>query len=158
MSLVGKAASIPADRLITFTKISPKVHRASGKLVDANYLNSVGWRGIRQRKANLKKVLRAVIEKLHAEGRPIRILDVAAGAGRYVLETMRVLPEIPMTVTLRDNKQENVDAACALATELGLKNVPYRVGGCVRSRGPHRAYTACHHRYRLGALRIVPVE
>ena len=99
-----------------------------GKLVDANYLNSIGWRGIRQRKANLEKSLRAVIEKLHAEGRPIRILDVAAGAGRYVLETMRALPEIPMTATLRDNKQENVDAARALATELGLKNVHIGVG------------------------------
>ena len=99
-----------------------------GKLVDANYLNSIGWRGIRQRKANLEKSLRAVIEKLHAEGRPIRILDIAAGAGRYVLETMRALPEIPMSATLRDNKQENVDAARALATEFGLKNVDVGVG------------------------------
>jgi alpha-beta hydrolase superfamily lysophospholipase len=99
-----------------------------GKLVDANYLNSIGWRGIRQRRVNLERSLRAVIEKLQAEGRPIRILDLAAGAGRYVLETISALPEIPMTATLRDNKQENVDAACALATELGLKNVNIEVG------------------------------
>lgn len=99
-----------------------------GKLVDANYLNSIGWRGIRQRKANLEQSLRAVIERLHTEGRPIRILDVAAGKGRYVLETMRALPEIPVSATLRDNQQENVDAARALAAEFGLKNVDVGVG------------------------------
>ncbi|MGH8093075.1 MAG: bifunctional alpha/beta hydrolase/class I SAM-dependent methyltransferase [Chthoniobacterales bacterium] len=99
-----------------------------GKLVDANYLNSIGWRGIRERKANLKKSLCAVIEKLQAEGRPIRILDVAAGAGRYVLETMRALPEIPICARLRDNQPENVAAARALAAEFGLRNVDAGLG------------------------------
>ena len=99
-----------------------------GKFIDANYLNSIGWRGIRQRKLNLEKALREVIEKLHAEGRPIRILDIAAGAGRYVLETMRALPDIPMSATLRDNQQENVDAARALAEEFELENVTVGVG------------------------------
>ena len=74
-------------------------------------MNSIGWRGIRQRKKNLEKLLRSTIEKTHAEGRPVRIVDIAAGGGRYLLETMRALPEIPMTALLRDYKQENVDAA-----------------------------------------------
>ncbi len=65
-----------------------------GKFIDANYLNSIGWRGIRQRKANLESALRDAIERLQTEGRPIRILDIAAGAGRYVLEAMRALPDI----------------------------------------------------------------
>jgi alpha-beta hydrolase superfamily lysophospholipase/SAM-dependent methyltransferase len=99
-----------------------------GKFIDANYLNSIGWRGIRQRKANLERALRDAIEKLQAEERPIRILDIAAGAGRYVLETMRALPEISMSATLRDNKQENIDAARALAQEFGLENVTVGIG------------------------------
>jgi SAM-dependent methyltransferase len=53
----------------------------------------------------------------------VRILDVAAGAGRYVIETMHTLPQIPMQVTLRDYKQENVDAARALAQEFRVLNV-----------------------------------
>src|SRR5437588_3324218 len=75
-----------------------------GRWIDRNYLNSVGWRGIRQRKKNLEILLRRVIEKTHAEGRPVRIVDVAAGGGRYLLETMRDLREIPMTTILRDYK------------------------------------------------------
>src|SRR5256714_11759503 len=94
-----------------------------GRLIDRNYLNSPGWRGIRQRKANLETLLRRLIERAHTEGLPVRILDVAAGGGRYLLETMRSLPTIPMTAQLRDYKQENVDAAARLAAEFGLTNV-----------------------------------
>lgn len=99
-----------------------------GKFIDSNYLNSIGWRGIRQRKVNLEKALREVIEKLHADGQAVRILDIAAGAGRYVLETMRALAEIPMSATLLDNQLQNIDAARALAAEFGLENVAVEEG------------------------------
>ncbi len=98
------------------------------RLVDASYLDSPGWRGVRVRKANLEKALREVIERLRNDGRPIRILDVAAGAGRYVLETMRELREIPTSATLRDNTPENVEAARQLACQLGLENVAVEIG------------------------------
>jgi SAM-dependent methyltransferase len=94
-----------------------------GRFIDHGYLNSIGWRGIRQRKKNLEKLLRNVIGKTHASGRPVRIVDIAAGGGRYLLETMRALPDIPMTALLRDYKQENVEAATRLAHDLGLTNV-----------------------------------
>jgi len=67
-------------------------------------------------------------EKLHGEGHPVRILDIAAGAGRYVIETVHELPDISINVTLRDYKQENVDAARALAQEFGLENVTVERG------------------------------
>jgi SAM-dependent methyltransferase len=91
-----------------------------GHLIDRSYLNSVGWRGIRQRKSNLEKVLRDVIAKVHKQNRPVRILDVAAGVGRYVIEAIRAMPGIPVGATLCDYKQENVDAARALADESNL--------------------------------------
>jgi SAM-dependent methyltransferase len=50
----------------------------------------------------------------------VRILDVAAGVGRYVIEAIRALPGIPVGATLCDYKQENVDAARALADESNL--------------------------------------
>jgi len=52
-----------------------------------------------------KKALRDVIQKTHGENRPIRILDIAAGAGRYVIETIRAMPEISIAATLCDNKR-----------------------------------------------------
>jgi SAM-dependent methyltransferase len=99
-----------------------------GRLIDRNYLNSAGWRGIRQRKKNLETLLRGVIEKTHAEGRAVRIVDIAAGRGRYLLETMRDLRTIPMAAVLRDYRSENVEAARALAAEFGLTNVTVESG------------------------------
>jgi alpha-beta hydrolase superfamily lysophospholipase/SAM-dependent methyltransferase len=99
-----------------------------GRLIDRNYLNSIGWRGIRERKLNLQKILRATISDVHAENRPVRLLDVASGPGRYVLETVKELKDIPADVQLRDYKPENVDAARRLAEDLGQKNVTVTQG------------------------------
>ena len=66
-----------------------------GRLVDRLYLDSVGWRGIRQRKLHVEELLREAISRLRANGRPVHIVDVAAGHGRYVLDAIaerRALP------------------------------------------------------------------
>jgi len=94
-----------------------------GRLIDRSYLESIGWRGIRVRKENLKNILRAAIENTHAEGKPVRLMDIASGPGRYDLETIADLKHIPITALLRDYKPENVEAARRMADELGLKQV-----------------------------------
>jgi alpha-beta hydrolase superfamily lysophospholipase/SAM-dependent methyltransferase len=99
-----------------------------GRLIDKAYLNSIGWRGIRQRKIHLEEALKQVIERVHQSGSPVRILDIAAGPGRYLLETIRRMPEIPMSARLRDYKMENVEAARSLANEFGLVRVSAESG------------------------------
>lgn len=99
-----------------------------GRMMDRSYLKSIGWRGIRERKIHLEKILRDAIERTQKEGRPVRIVDIAAGAGRYVLETMHAMPEVPVSALLRDYKPENVAAATQLAESLGLKNVAVKEG------------------------------
>jgi alpha-beta hydrolase superfamily lysophospholipase len=99
-----------------------------GRLIDKSYLNSIGWRGIRQRKANLEKALKHVIDKTGKNGSRVHILDIAAGPGRYVLETVQKCPDASISVTLRDYKQENVDAARVLAHEFGLADVNVQRG------------------------------
>jgi SAM-dependent methyltransferase len=94
-----------------------------GRVIDRSYLNSIGWRGIRIRRVHLEKALRQTIEKTLAAGRPVRILDIASGPGRYVLDTVRQMPEAKAEVILRDYKLENLEAARKLAAEFGLKNV-----------------------------------
>jgi SAM-dependent methyltransferase len=101
-------------------KNEPHGWSALGRLIDKSYLNSIGWRGIRERKANLHRTLHDLILKVHRENRPVKILDIAAGAGRYVIETIRDMPEIPIGATLCDYKQENVDAVRALADEVNV--------------------------------------
>jgi alpha-beta hydrolase superfamily lysophospholipase/SAM-dependent methyltransferase len=98
----------------------PRGFSLVGRLIDKAYLNSPGWRGIRQRRTNLEKTLRDLVFKVHRENRPVRILDIAAGAGRYIIETIRALPEVPINATLCDYKQENVNAARSLADALDL--------------------------------------
>lgn len=99
-----------------------------GRLIDRQYLNAVGWRGIRVRSEHLRTMLERAIRQQHADGREVRVLDVAAGAGRYVLETIARLPDIGVHATLRDYKQANLDAARALADELKLPNITVEHG------------------------------
>ncbi len=61
-----------------------------GRMIDTNYLNSIGWRGIRQRKLNVEELLRLAMIRLRDEQREVRIVDIAAGHGRYILEALQV--------------------------------------------------------------------
>jgi SAM-dependent methyltransferase len=80
----------------------------AGRLVDWFYLNSIGWRGIRVRKQHLECLLRKAMDRLRAKGSAVRILDVAAGHGRYVLEAIEKQEAAPDSVLLRDFSTENV--------------------------------------------------
>ena len=99
-----------------------------GRLIDRVYLDSPGWRGIRQRKAHLEQMLAAAIGEVHDAGRPVCILDVAAGHGRYVLETMQRTPHVPIAAVLRDWDPRNVEAGRALAAKLGIADVDFQRG------------------------------
>jgi alpha-beta hydrolase superfamily lysophospholipase len=99
-----------------------------GRLIDRFYLNAIGWRGIRVRRTLLERALCSTIEQTHAQGRPVRLLDIASGPGRYVLETIRRLGPIPITAVLRDYKPENRAAAIRLRDQLGLANVTVTPG------------------------------
>jgi hypothetical protein len=99
-----------------------------GRLIDRLYLNAIGWRGIRVRRTLLERALSSLIEQTHAAGRPVRLLDIASGPGRYVLETMRDLESIPMSAVLRDYKQDNLEAAGRLRDQLGLPGVVFAQG------------------------------
>lgn len=91
-----------------------------GKLVDAVYLNSIGWRGIRVRKTHLERFIGQAIDLLRAAGQPVRIVDVAAGHGRYILEALAGRPEQVEGILLRDYSPANVAAGHRLIAEKGL--------------------------------------
>lgn len=99
-----------------------------GKLLDRLYLNGIGWKGIRERKVNLKKVLRTTIEKVHATQRPVRVVDIASGPGRYLLETVKEMSHLDMSVLLRDRDPKGLDAGRKLARALNVSNVTYVQG------------------------------
>ena len=96
-----------------------------GRIIDRFYLNNVAWVGIRQRKANIEKLLSEAIKRITTKGVPVGILDVAAGQGRYVLDALTSLAEPTATAVLRDYSVANVEAGRALAEQLGLKGVVF---------------------------------
>lgn len=92
-----------------------------GKSIDRGYLDAIGWRGIRQRKQQLQQALSGLIAQ-GREGRALRILDIAAGGGRYVLETVKRFQDREIDICLRDVDQANLDQAQQLARQLQMKN------------------------------------
>jgi alpha-beta hydrolase superfamily lysophospholipase len=93
-----------------------------GKLIDRAYLESVGWKGIRQRKIHLEKLLRTAIAKTqdNVQSGDVCILDVATGCGRYVLDVLKDVPHA--TALLRDFTPANVEQGREIARAMGLSD------------------------------------
>ena len=107
----------------------PSGKTALGRLIDQNYLNSIGWRGIRQRKLHVEELLRLAMAELRAAGAPVRIVDIAAGHGRYILEALQGVEPLPEAILLRDYSEINVRDGSALIQQKGLGEIARFVKG-----------------------------
>jgi len=94
-----------------------------GRLIDFIYLQSIGWRGIRQRKVHIEELLKWAISAQQQAQNSVSIVDIAAGHGRYILETINQLKHQPDFVLLRDYDQNNVNQGLALIDAKGLNNI-----------------------------------
>jgi len=94
-----------------------------GRNIDKTYLNSIGWRGIRQRKIHVEELLREAMERLASQHREVRLMDIAAGHGRYVLDAALSSPVKPASILLRDYSDINVRDGRALIAEKGLAGI-----------------------------------
>jgi len=99
-----------------------------GAWIDRIFLNNLAWEACRQRRTLTRKLLREAIQRAAASDQEVRIVDIAAGPGRYVLETLAELPEINASALLRDNTESNLEDGRRLAAELGLENVEFEWG------------------------------
>jgi alpha-beta hydrolase superfamily lysophospholipase len=101
-----------------------------GRMADRAYLDSIGWRGIRQRKVHVEELIRSAMKRLRDAGQPVRIMDIAAGHGRYVLEALESgdLPK-PDSILLRDYSDINVDSGARLIVEKDLIDIARFVKG-----------------------------
>ncbi|MFK8330034.1 bifunctional alpha/beta hydrolase/class I SAM-dependent methyltransferase [Pseudomonas sp. BJa5] len=100
-----------------------------GRMIDRNYLDSIGWRGIRQRKLHLEELLRLAMGWLREQQREVRIVDIAAGHGRYILEAMQGVTPLPESILLRDYSDINVRDGNALINDKGLAGIARFVKG-----------------------------
>jgi hypothetical protein len=94
-----------------------------GKLIDWFYLNAIGWRGIRVRKQHLERMLAQACERLRTDSRPLLIVDIAAGHGRYVLDAVNGHLSNSARILLRDFSDLNVRAGGELIRQRGLESI-----------------------------------
>ncbi len=99
-----------------------------GRIVDRLYLNAVGWRGIRNRRELLKGLVREAIERDRRAGQPTRILDVASGPGRYLLEVLEEAGDREVSAVCRDLDETGLRQGRELAGQRGLANVRHERG------------------------------
>lgn len=94
-----------------------------GRFIDRAYLDAIGWRGIRVRRTHLGELLRAAAARLRRAGARVHAVDIAAGHGRYVLETLADGEGAAHSILLRDHSELNVEQGRALIAELGAGHV-----------------------------------
>ena len=94
-----------------------------GTMIDRTYLDSIGWRGIRVRKTHVEALLGEAFAHVRKRGLPLRVMDVAAGHGRYVLDALNAAHAAPDSVLLRDYSEINVRDGRALIHERGLDDI-----------------------------------
>jgi alpha-beta hydrolase superfamily lysophospholipase/SAM-dependent methyltransferase len=100
-----------------------------GTMIDRTYLDSIGWRGIRIRKTHVEELLRKAFARVRTRGLPLRVMDVAAGHGRYVLDAITTSDIKPDSILLRDYSNINVRDGRALIAERGLYSIAQFVQG-----------------------------
>ena len=100
-----------------------------GRLIDRIYLNAAGWKGIRQRKINMQNVLNQAITQTHRRQTNAHILDIAAGPGRYILDTLAQHRPGTVTATLQDRDIAGLESGRTAAQQLNLSDhVTYQPG------------------------------
>lgn len=99
-----------------------------GSMIDRIYLSAIGWRGIRARKAHLERLLTEAIQRMRTSDRPVHLVDIAAGPGRYVLNVIKQFPPGEVTALLRDHNAEARAAGERMARAMGLTGVRYEDG------------------------------
>ena len=98
-----------------------------GRLLDRLYLDTIGWATIRRRKVHLEELLQATIRQQFPD-RPVHIVDIAAGPGRYLLDTIRKLGSQTISAELRDRDPHGLAAGRDLARRMGIESVRYVEG------------------------------
>jgi alpha-beta hydrolase superfamily lysophospholipase len=99
---------------------NPRGKGAIGCFVDKTYLGSVGWRGIRIRRQHIELLIGRAAALLRETGSQVRIMDIAAGHGRYILDAAAHVNAD--SILLRDYSDLNVTAGRAMIRERGLEN------------------------------------
>jgi alpha-beta hydrolase superfamily lysophospholipase/SAM-dependent methyltransferase len=98
-----------------------------GRLLDRLYLDTIGWATIRRRKVHLEELLETTIRQRFSD-RTVHIVDIAAGPGRYLLDTIHKMGPEKISAELRDRDPHGLAAGRDLAHRMGIGSVRYVEG------------------------------
>ena len=99
-----------------------------GRMIDRTYLNAIGWKAMRERQGILEASLKETIQAVIDSGKPVRVMDIATGRGRYVLDILNEFQGADISALLRDRSPYSLQEGRKLASSMGLDNVTYKEG------------------------------
>jgi ubiquinone/menaquinone biosynthesis C-methylase UbiE len=99
-----------------------------GRMIDREYLAAAGWQAMRERQGILESKLRSTIQQLLDLREPVRVIDIATGRGRYVLDIVREFEGREVSALLRDRSEYSLEHGRKLAAAMGVANVIYEPG------------------------------
>ena len=99
-----------------------------GRIIDKAYLGAVGWQAMRERQGILESQLRRTIQHLLDLRESVRIMDIAAGRGRYVLDIVKEFEGRNVSALLRDRSEYSLAEGRKLAEAVEVSNVSYVQG------------------------------
>jgi len=115
---IGHATGFDSGESLDYVyENKPRGNLLVGKVIDYFYLNAIGWRGIRQRRACMNQALRFALKQVREAGMPLQLMDIAGGAGRYLLD---VLDEPDLKILCRDWSESALARGRESAQQMGL--------------------------------------
>ncbi len=102
ISLAQKEGFTSGKMLDYIYKNEPSGRLFIGKIIDKIYLDHPGWQDVRNRKNNLVLNLKEAVNLTLKEKGEARILDVASGPARYIIETLEAFKGQNVTAEIRD--------------------------------------------------------
>ncbi len=99
-----------------------------GKMMDKNYLNAIGWKGIRIRKQHLLQLLEQNIQILREQGRKIKILDIAGGTGNYLFDIKEKYPDAE--IVINEFVTSNIEMGEKVIQEKNYQNIRFTNFDC----------------------------
>jgi SAM-dependent methyltransferase len=97
-----------------------------GVIFDWVYLNQIGCKGLRGRKALLKKTLHRTIDSQRRAGKRPAIVDVASGPATYLVEVLAADRGSDVQALGRDLDKNGLKRGEQLAKELNVNNIRYQ--------------------------------
>ena len=99
-----------------------------GRMIDRTYLAAAGWQAMRERQAILESTLRGAVQHFLDRDEPVRIMDIATGRGRYVLDIVKEFEGREVSAVLRDRSEFSLQEGRKLAKAMSVANVRYVQG------------------------------